>query len=243
MTTMVRRFCHANGLPVILYPWITATDAAAHLPLDAFDDVSLCCALAKVDINFMALLVLEDNGVPRPVMLAAEDVTRARLSILEAAQCLSQLTVAAPAPRSLSGLSAEQIASLKTLKLGMYHSTYLENFFAMLRGGTLMSRRGYGAIPSDAMPRTFGQGQSVLLNGSGRGTIIGGGESFRVAAAPAPLVWRTGAVSAARLNTAGADASAVALLPLSIPTLGGGSSSGQQTIKSSLVGNMSPTKS
>ncbi len=97
-----------------------------------------------------------------------------------------------------------------------------------------MRRGGYGAIGSDTMQRTFGQNKPFLHKGSGRCTMLGG-KSFRPDPTPRPLVWRTGAVTVGAhqlsYTVTGADASALALLPVAVTVIGGGSRSGhwQQT--------------
>jgi hypothetical protein len=158
---MVHRFSHANGLPVILLPGIAAT--VADQPLDAYDDVLqvLCIVLAEVGINFIAIVTVEMGRDRRQ---------------------LQQIAIPAAAPYSLSGLSEDKIASLRTLKIGMYHSRYIENFFSMLRGGSWGLWCNW----------QWRNATHVTVRPTPRPLL--GGKSFRPDPTPRPLVWRTGAV-------------------------------------------------
>ena len=249
-TSILGRFLLANGLPVILLP------QEAILPGDTvlrFDDALMSRVLADADINFLAV-VTDCDGVPSPELLDAAGVAEARAILLKAAAAFGQGTCALPPLRDLSTLSESEVADLIAIKLGMFHSTYLENFFSVLRGCAYMKTGGFGAIPSDGMMQRWSRAQHLAMNGSGRGDVHTEGASATSVLAAAPLqlpyptrggVLRTNAVerTVSQAAAAGRDTivgGAASLIPQVARVDGTTNVRGQRYLGTSLGGLMGP---
>ena len=89
-TTIVRRFCFANGLPVLL-------DED-----EDYDDAALCLVLFKARMNWMVLAV-DADGYAAPAVLSADEKARALLALTAAvAAAGSGLQSAEASPQSRS---------------------------------------------------------------------------------------------------------------------------------------------
>ena len=254
-TTAVRRFCYANSLPVILLPAaafpsslrIEAAGSAA--PTDAattiakFDDTLLCHALRAVGVNYLHIVVNSD-GVPSPALLTGELRAAAASSIRAKAEAFSQLTVDAPAPRDLSNLTPEEVERLRFVKLGMFHSAYLENFFSMTRGATFVRGCGFGALPSDAWRRRFGRAMALYCYRQSQGDRKTVGETIPLAPEGKPdasvLFCRRSSGAGVRINSAPGAADGASQYAVSGSVLASGRLNAPITVANSLLQLQTP---
>ena len=125
-TTIVRRFCQANGLPVL-------KDED-----DVYTDEPLCILLDRLGINWLALSV-DNDGYASPAPLSATDAAKARSALAATAAAGPQFRlVAAPAPQRITrlqrdGMAVSSVAEVTELRYVIFsfsHPTKLSSFFA-----------------------------------------------------------------------------------------------------------------
>lgn len=193
-TTLVRRFCHANALPVI-------QDEDGD-----YDDAAVCLALARESINWMALVV-DDDGYVTPAKLSEGDRLCSEQVIRNAALATHSVVVVAPAPQKICresyGMHMSDVANTPELRFVVLEyavSDKIEQFFREMRANTTHAG-SVGAIGSDQIARRWSVVSAMYYFGSSADRVA------RVAGAPSPILPYTKADGSLGLTSSYAGAS------------------------------------
>jgi hypothetical protein len=153
------RFCNANGVRVLVDDRGRYRDGEAKHVLES------------LGINYLGI-DLGADGCVSPSTLTAEVRGAANDKMASFAQSHSISVTDAPSPRLYpnGGSSRLDWSTASFVRLKYMKTDCIENFFACMRGGTLL-KFAYGKISSKAVRSRFGQAQTAYLYGSSAGVV------------------------------------------------------------------------
>jgi hypothetical protein len=163
-TTAVRRFCLANGLPVLRRSLSRG---------DVYVDAAVVDALRRAGISCYSLCLDISSGAVSPALLTdAQRATAAAAIAAHAALLHFDIVAAPPFQTFREGETRLDKDNAAVAHLGAIHSNYIEQTISLLRGAGYASFSTGGKIPSHELPSRFSIVQHSMLMG---GRYVGAG--------------------------------------------------------------------